>query len=111
MAVNYERPEGKNKDIKHLIENSNDSDDTGSDDAVNDVDDIPAISSSLSMVQPECFYQSELNDLVFDLGLSKGLVELLSSTVKFSSHHKSNDARLSLTNKVYTSCLTSCRTT
>ena len=82
MPMHYERPEGEDKDIEHSPENSSDSDDT-----VNDTgfDSIPAISLTSLMAQPECFDQSELNDIVRDLGLSKELVELLAS--RLSERH------------------------
>ena len=63
------RPEDEEKDTEHLTENS-----SGSDDTVNDTDfdGIPAVSSTSSMAQPECFDQSELIDLfqkhVLELG-------------------------------------------
>ena len=76
MFVHHERPGGEDKDIKHLIENSSDNDNTVND---TDVNGILAISLTSSMFQPECFDQSELNDLVCDLGLSKELAELLGS--------------------------------
>ena len=61
MLVHYERPEGEDKDIEHLKENLSENDDT-----INGTDfgGILAISSTSSMAQPECFDQSELNDLV-----------------------------------------------
>ena len=70
------RPEDEDKDTEHLTENSSDSDDTVND---TDFDGIPAVSSTSSMAQPECFDQSELIDLFPDLFLSKELVELLAS--------------------------------
>ena len=76
MRVHYERPEREDKDIKHLTENWSDSDDTVND---TDFDDIPAVSSISSIFQPECFDQSELNDLVCDLGLSRELAKLKAS--------------------------------
>ena len=74
--MHHERPEGDDKDMEHLIENSSDSDDIVND---TDFDDKPDISSNSSMAQPEWFDQSELNDLVRDLSLSKELKELLAS--------------------------------
>ena len=76
MTVYYERPQGDDKDKEHLIENS-----SGSADNVNDtdLDGIPATISTSSMMQPEFFEQSKLNDFVQDLGLSKKLVKLLAS--------------------------------
>ena len=70
----HERPKGEYKDIEHLTENSSDSDDTVFD---TDFDNIPAVCSTSSMAQPECFHQRELSDL--DLFLSKELAELLAS--------------------------------
>ena len=74
LAVHYERPEVADKDIEHLAENSSDSDDT-----VNDTDfgNIPAVSLTFLISQPESFDQSELSNLVYDLDLSKELVKLL----------------------------------
>ena len=78
MPLHYERLEGRIKDMKHLGENSSDSDDT-----VNDTyfDDILAIRSTTSMAQSEYFDQSELIDLALGLGLSKELTELLAYTI------------------------------
>ena len=78
MPVHYERLEGRIKDMKHLGENSSDSDDTVND---TDFDEILAIRSTTSMAQPEYFDQSELIDLALGLGLSKELTELLASTI------------------------------
>ena len=50
MPLHYERLEGRIKDMKHLGENSSDSDDTVND---TDFDDILAIRSTTSMAQPE----------------------------------------------------------
>ena len=76
MLVHYETPEGEDKDIEYLTENSSDSDDTVYN---NDFDGIPTISLTSSMFQPEWLHQSDLNDLVLDLNLSKELSELLAS--------------------------------
>ena len=48
--MHHERPEGDDKDMEHLIENSSDSDDIVND---TDFDDKPDISSNSSMAQPE----------------------------------------------------------
>ena len=76
--MHYEKPEGEDSEIEHLDENSSNSDDT-----VNGTgfDDIPAVSLISLMAQPECFDQSEVNDFVEDLDLSKELAELLASTL------------------------------
>ena len=66
MLVQYERPDNENKYMEHLIENSSDSDDTVND---TDFDEIFTISSTSSMAQPECFDQSEINNLVHNLDL------------------------------------------
>ena len=66
MLVQYERPEGENKYMEHLIENSSDSDDTVND---TDFDEIFTISSTSSVAHPECVDQSEINNLVHILGL------------------------------------------
>ena len=70
MPVLNVRREGEDKNMEYLIENSSDSDDI-----VNktDFDNITTISQFSSMAQPKCFDQSELNDLVRDLSLSKEL--------------------------------------
>ena len=72
----HERPKGEYKDIEHLTENSSDSDDTVFD---TDSDNIPAVCSTSSTAQPECFHQRELSDLVHDVLRSKELEELLAS--------------------------------
>ena len=51
MLVHYERPEGEERDIEHLIENSSDSDDSANN---TEFDDKP-MSLSSSMAQPEWF--------------------------------------------------------
>ena len=66
--MHYETPEGEDKDIEYLTENSSDSDDTVYN---NDFDGIPTISLTSSMFQPEWLHQSDLNDLVLDLTCSK----------------------------------------
>ena len=76
MPVHYERLGGEDKDMEHLIENSSDSNDTGNG---TDFDDIPTLNPTSSMAQPDCFHQSELNDPVRDLCLSKELEKWLAS--------------------------------
>lgn len=51
MLVHYERPEGDERDVEHLIENSSDSNDSASN---TEFDDKP-ISLTSSVAQPECF--------------------------------------------------------
>ena len=76
--VHYERPEGEEKDMEHLIENSINRNGT-------DFDDIPAISLTSSVAQPECIDKTELKSCQVasrssrDLGLSKEFTELLAS--------------------------------
>lgn len=47
--MDYERTEGEDKDMEHLIKNSSNRDDTVND---TDFDDIPIISLTSSIVQP-----------------------------------------------------------
>ena len=65
MPLHFVRPEDEDKDIEHFIENSSDIDNSVID---LDFDDMQAISLTSSMVHPECFDQSELNDLFCDFG-------------------------------------------